>query len=489
MSLESISLRQSQKLQQTLAPNMRESLEILQKNLPDLIVELRTRMAANPLIEDITTAGGETPISELFPEDHADGSVSENELAFTSQGDEMGTVLSAEDGYRDYFLQNLENASSDEEAQSRRQALFDRQVKQETLQEHLLKQIENSNIAEADHPIAEILISYIDENGRFTGALPDVEMVTGASEKRLIATLTHILKFDPLGCGARDLRECLLAQLSKLDDSPWQNEVRALILRHLEDVAAGRFDLIRTALRLTRDELNQALAALRTLDPKPGRLYAADDRRPQIVKAEVHAVPTEDGSWKAIADERYVPELHLSRHYMDLIENPDTPRETKEYLRERLREAHALIDAIENRQNTIQSIAQAILDAQPDFPSKGLIGLRPLTQGQIAQTVGVNDSTVSRTVSNKYISTPRGTLELKTFFPKGLQTAGGETVSNTAVKERLEALIRAEDKSAPLADDRLAALLNAEGIAIKRRTVAKYRTALGIPGAADRRRV
>ena len=224
------------------------------------------------------------------------------------------------------------------------------------------------------------------------------------------------------------------------------------------------------------------------LDPYPGhdkRFVPATDR-PEYVHAEIHAVK-KDGRWTAVVETRDLPDIRISPRYLKMLDDPNTSEEARAYVRERVRAAEALIEAVERRQDTIRNIAQEIIDAQPDFFEKGFSALRPLTMQTVADKVGVHGTTVSRTVNDKYMTTPFGTVELRRFFMSGLATDMGGQMSKVAVQDRLKALVDAEDKVHPLSDDRLAALLKAEGIAIARRTVAKYRNELKIPGTSERK--
>ena len=474
---------------QVLAPQMRQSLKMLQMTALDLAAELRQQMQENPVIEDIRNPT-ETLLSNVAPDDRADKSAADRdvELDFTPEGAAAENILGAEDGHLEYFLGNMESASGDEEAVSRRQRLFDTQHSTKTLQEHLLDQVPFADLDENGRMLAEILISNITDTGMFGGSYPDIQMATGATEKKLEAVRRRILKFDPAGCGWRDPRECLLAQMDKLDDSPWEGEVRKLIAHHLPDVAAHRDAFLCEKLNLTPDELTQAVAALRTLDPYPGydkRFVPATDR-PEYIHPEIHAV-LKDGHWTAMVDSRDLPDIKISSRYIAILNDPKAPEEAKTYVRERIRAAEALIESVERRQDTIRNIAQEIIDAQPGFFEKGFAALRPLTMQTLADKVGVHGTTVSRTVRDKYMTTPFGTIELRRFFTSGIAAEGGEQVSNTVVQDRIKSLVDAEDKSQPLSDDRLAALLKAEGIEIARRTVAKYRKALKIPGTSGRR--
>ena len=483
------------RLGQTMAPQMRQSLKMLLMTSLELRAELQHQMELNPVIEDVRSPL-ERQMSTELPQEHVGGAITERELDFTPGGEAAQATLGSDDGYRDYFLGNMESASGDEEAQSKRQHLFDSLTRTESLQEHLKAQVPLSNIAPDDHDLAVTLISHIEDDGYFKGSIPDIQMVTGSDEAHVLHVLAEIQSFDPLGCGARDLRECLLAQMEKLDDSPWEDEVRALIDRHLPDIAARREGFICQTLNLSSDEYRKALAELRTLNPKPGlairppnvaRAVDVDQER-DYVRPEVFAIPDGEGGWRAKVPARDLPEIHISKKYQDMLTDPDCDAETKAYIRERIRAVEALREALANRQDTIRGIAQAIIDAQPDvFAQRTMNALKPLTMQQVADVVGVHGTTVSRTVRNKYMRTPFGTVELRAFFTGGLATESGEAISNTSVQQQIRDLIAAEDANSPLSDDRIAAILKAKGITIARRTVAKYRIELGIPGAIERR--
>ena len=360
-----------------------------------------------------------------------------------------------------------------------------------------MAQVPTSDISPKDRELATALIAGIDDDGYFKGSIPDIRMVTGASEKHVLRVLSEIQRFDPLGCGARDLRECLLAQMEKLDDSPWEDEVRALVERHLPDIAARQESAICQSLGLTPGEYRKALAELRTLDPKPGRALrpaniakAVDvDRLTDYVRPEVFVVPHGRDGWMAKVTSRDLPDIHISKRYLEMLEDPSCTPEVRSYIRERIRAAEALRDAVANRQDTIRKIAQAIIDFQPGvFGQRTMKALRPLTMQQVADQVGVHGTTVSRTVRNKYMATPFGLVEMRKFFAGGLATESGESVSNTSVQQMIKDLIAGEDGANPFSDDRIASILKGKGITIARRTVAKYRGMLGIPGATERRR-
>ena len=443
-------LRQKLTQSQTLAPQMRQGLELLAMSLPELRQRLYDEMSRNPCIEDIEATLEKTTVSEKVREMERDEIVDDSDSPDEDYEPEFGAAAAI---------------TRDEDADERRQRFFDRQTKEETLEEHLLAQLKMSDIDEKDLPLAEMLIGELNADGRFIGSIPDIVMVSGESEEKILAVLKEIMQLDPPGCGARTPQECLLAQIDKLDGSPYQEEVRALIERHFEDMAEGRIALIERDLGISHERYADVLRALRTLEPRPGRAY--------------------DLAGKSIS---YVhPEVHISPKYLKMLADPNVDKETKSYIRQRIAAANSLVEAVERRQQTITDIAQAIFDAQPGFFENGLKGLRPMTMQEIAEKTGVHHATVSRTVRDKYASTPKGTVELRKFFTSGITTESGEQVTKDALRERLAAIIAAEDKSHPLSDDRLSEMLKKEGFPVARRTVAKYRAILGIPGTSERR--
>ncbi len=505
MPMTGFNLSQSMKLQQTLAPQMRQGLKMLQMTSLELRAELQHAMETNPVIEDVTSRV-ERQMSTELPEPRSYGEVTEKPLNF-SGGGEMAAVMGTEandDGYRDYFLHNLQSDSGDEESQSRRDHLFDSMVKSETLQQHLMGQIGLSDIPSEDRSLGGILIENIDDDGYFRGSIPDIVMVTGADEKKIVRTLAHIREFDPLGCGSRDLRECWLSQMEKLDDSPWEDDIRKLLEHHFDDLAARRIPAICQALHITSEQFPRLMKELSLLNPLPGRTFSARTNGSKFVshggnyvqkvnpgeyvKPEVFVFRDEDGELQVRVDGRDIPEIHISRRYQQMLEDPSVSAEAKSYIRERIRAAQVLQDSVRKRQQTIHDIAQAIVDAQPEvFEKGGLFALKPLTMQQVAEQVGVVGTTVSRTVRDKYMSTPFGVVEMRKFFTSGgAKTEDGETMSNAAIKARIKELIDAEDASRPLSDDEITKKLNAEGVSISRRTVAKYRGAMKIPGKAER---
>ena len=445
-------LAQRQSQSAILAPQLRQGVKMLAMSLPELRSELISEMAKNPVIDDVEPTLERTTISEK-----------EKEVAAAEQVQD----------YPDDDYEPLDTARPDAEALERRQKFFENQVQEETLEQHLTAQLASSDIDEADLPLAEMLIGELNDDGLFVGSMPDILMVTGETEEKVRSVLAKIQELDPPGCGAMTLAECLHAQLDAIGDPLLRLRV-AKLLRRLEDVAAGK----------VQDE--EALRALRTLDPRPGRAYRRDVRGTEYVNPEVHVRKVND-RWVAHVDARSLPEIRISAKYVKMLEDPHVAPETKSYIRERIAAAKAIVDAVERRGDTIEAIAQEIVDRQPGFFEEGLKGLKPLTMQEIADKLGINTATVSRTVNNKYASTPKGTVELRRFFVQGIKTESGEEVARDGVLDRLKAMVDAEDKAHPLSDEKLSAMLKAEGFPVARRTVAKYRCLANIPGTSERR--
>lgn len=446
----------SQKQTLTLGQQQLQGLRLLQMTLPELRTEVQHEIESNPAIED-TDHPLETPMSDVEArrrENEGDGISDFPEDDFTA----------------------LERRD-DEESIERRQALFDRQTKETTLQEHLLAQLPLSDIPQSDWGLVETLVCDLNSNGYYVGSLADVCMAYERDESEVVATLRAVMDLDPVGCGARTAQECLTAQLD-LVPLELRKKARHLI-EHLEDVAAGRIDL---------GVYGEALQAIRTLNPHPGSAFKSERDSVEYINPEVHVFKDRDGRWTAITDKRSLPEIRISRKFEAMLADKTQSEETKRYIRERIERAKAFREMIEKRNETVEQIAQLIFDRQQAFFEEGLKALKPLTETEIAEQVGVTAPTVSRTVRNKYAETPFGTIELRRFFVTAVKNAEGEEISQAAALAQLKKLIDAEDKSAPLSDEKLAEQMNAAGYPLSRRAVAKYRDVkLGIPGASKRR--
>ena len=475
-----LSLSQQQRQVMTLAPQLRQSLEMLQVPVMELRAAILKEMAVNPTIDDVKDPT-EALLSEVQPDPPQEHPTDEG-LDFDPDVD---AILRQDDEWRDYFLQGMENAPSNEDAEEKRQYLFDSIRQEDSLQDHLMKQLVLTEISPEDRELAVMLIGNINDDGYFTGSLPDIIMVTGRSEHDVVKVLKVIQSFDPPGVGARTLRECLLQQLTLVEDSPWEDEARLLIDKYLEKLGDRDESFLCKALALNRDELAHVIALVRSLNPRPGRAFESEVT--EYVEPEVF-VTWEKGRFVARVDNGQLPHIRISTHYRKLLEDENVSAETKSYIRERIRAGAFLIRSIHQRQETIRKIAQEIVDAQTEFLHKGIEALRPMTMAEVAKKVGVHETTVSRTVANKYMRTPVGLFEMKFFFTPGLKGKDGVAVSNKAVQDQIMRIVQAEDPTAPLSDQAIEEKLAEQGITVARRTIAKYRGILKIPPSHKRRR-
>lgn len=452
----SLQLGTVQKQTLALGQQQLQGLTLLAMSLPELQTEVQHEIESNPAIED-TDHPLETPMTDVERQKKEDAKSDDRDYL-----DDDFTPLARRD---------------DEESLERRQLMFDRQTETETLQDHLLAQLPLSDIPKADWGLVETLVGDLNSNGYYIGSIADVQMVYGCSEEHVVSVLKSIMDLDPVGCGARTAQECLTAQLDVIP-LELRKKVRFLV-DHLTDVAAGKVDLV---------EYAEALKALRTLEPHPGSAFPSERDSVEYLNPEVHAFKDVDGHWTALTDKRSVPEIRISKKFEAMLADKNQSEETKAYIRGRIERAKQFREMIEKRNETVESIAQLIFDRQQDFFEEGLKALKPLTEAEIAEKVGVTPSTVSRTVCNKYAQTPFGTLELRRFFTSAVKNAAGEEISQAAALEALKKMIESEDKLAPLSDERLAKQMNAAGFHLSRRAVAKYRDVkLGIPGASKRR--
>ncbi len=480
MAGPALSLTQQQRQMMTLAPQLRQSLEMLQMPVLELRAAILKEMSVNPTIDELKDPA-EVVASATAPESD-ERHVTDEGLDFNPDVD---AILRQDDEWRDYFLQGMENAPVNEDAEEKRQYMFDSVRQHVSLQNHLLEQLMLTDLPPEDREIAVTLIGNINDDGYFTGSLPDIVMISGRSEREILSILRVIQTFDPPGVGARTLRECLLQQLELVEDSPWEDEARLLIDKHLDRLGAHDEKYLCKVLNLSRDELAHVVALVRSLNPRPGRAFESEN--PEYVEPEVF-VEREKGRFVAKVDNDLLPHIRISKHYRKLLEDKSVSSETKSYIRERIRAGAFLIRSIYQRQETIRKIAQEIVDAQTAFFEQGVEALRPMTMAEVATKVNVHETTVSRTVANKYMRTPIGIFEMKYFFTPGLKTKDGSSVSNRSVQDLIKRLVDAEDPTDPLSDQAIEAALSAQGINVARRTIAKYRGILKIPPSHERRR-
>ena len=488
-------LRQRQSQSLVLAPQLRHSLKILQVAALDLRSVIQEELQNNPTLEELPMEGvsldkpGEENATDrdsdgsgnsaadksadaTAPADHSDSK--RDELDF-SQNKAFEILGKLDEDWRDHMASVGGAQPYTSEDAERRQHFLDSLVSESSLQEHLMRQAEMSELSPPALEAIKHLVGSLDDRGFLTQLPPDVALQTGLPLEAVQQALAGLRTFDPPGIGARDLGDCLLAQLTAKGRGT--SLAARMIRNHFELLTRRRIPELARKLAVDPDDVQHAIEEIGKLDPAPGRRFAEDNNR--IVVPDV-TVERDGDEWKIHLNSDYIPRLRISSTYRDLIAKGTLSKEERDYLRERMRAGKFLIDSIEQRQRTIERITREIINAQKEFFDRGVSHLKPLTMTQIADVVGVHETTVSRAIANKYLRTPHGVFDFKYFFTPGYQAESGSAVSNTSVKEMIADLVNMEDPASPLSDQELVKKLQGKGITIARRTVAKYREELGI---------
>jgi len=461
-------------LQQRLVmtPKLQQAIKLLQMPALELQQKLKHELLHNPLLEDVDEADEEEETQEpeaLAAEDGDDGE-------FKAGEDEIDWDSYLKDG----FEMGAHEIGEREETEDFHERV---PVVRSSLEDHLKSQLRMTLASPEEIKIGEFIIGSLDSNGFLTCSVEDIAGFTGADAKQVADVLAVIRTFEPPGVGASDLRECLLIQLEQqgLSDSL----AARLVGEHLDDLLEKRYREIARSLRKTVREVQSAADVVAGLDPRPGARYSSEE--PRYIVPDLVVDKVEDEYIVQINDKN-VPRLRVSRAYRDILSGARKKSKTEaDYVKKKLESALWLIRTIDQRRRTMVKVMEAILDAQRVFFEKGVEHLKPLTLQQIANVVGMHESTVSRVTSGKYVQTPRGVYELKYFFSPGLKTDNGEDASSKRIKARIQEIVNGEDSKRPLSDQDIAARLKDEGFSVARRTVAKYREQLGVLRARMRK--
>ena len=467
----------SQKQEQILARHQIQSLEVLLTPLLELQEKIDQELNSNPVIEQekssVEELAGDPLHSEMTNSDSSEMS-NDDEQDFTE-------MLKIAEAWHERGNYNSSN-SSPAEAQEKRDFMFNSLVEQPSLQQQLLEQLSLTECSPEINNAAEFVIGSIDGVGYLTTHPADIAMAAKCSMENVKKAIKLVQSFDPPGIGAVDLRECLLIQLDrKKDNTP---QLRELISKHLEEIGRNHLPQIAKSMNISIEDLNYLIAQLKELSPLPGSALSPS---PDLYVLPELTVEKKDNEYVISSNDSYLPSLKISQTYLDLLSNPNTNAETRNYIKEKLMAARMLIKSLGQRQSTIRRIAQVILDSQYDFLEKGVEHLKPLTMQQVADKLGLHETTISRAIANKYLQTPNGMYEFKFFFTGGYQNDDGEEISSRGIKEKIKDLISAENKAKPLSDNKISKLLKDDGLNVARRTVAKYREQLGIPATNLRR--
>ena len=470
-----LDLKLTQKLIMT--PQLQQAIKLLQLSRLELNQVINQEMTENPLLEDIAS---EVPEEEASYNTEGDGEKKEEETP--DKQDEID--LKWEDYYFDDDREESGNysAASAEDRPSYDQTL----ARPISLVDHLLWQLGLSSVTEKEKEIGAAIIGNIDENGYMGSPLEEIAASVGAPIEAVEKVLKIIHGFDPTGVGARALKECLLIQTTQLGLSG--SLVETIVKDYLEDLEKKRYQNIAKGCHLSVQEVLQASKVIEHLEPKPGRPFSSTENL--YIIPDVFVVKS-DGKYVILLNDDGLPKLKISPFYKSLLRSKESVADsTRTYLEEKFRSALWLVRSIEQRNRTIQLVAESIVKFQYEFIEKGISHLRPLILKQVADDISMHESTVSRVTTNKYMYTPQGIYELKFFFNSSLPRVGdgSENLSSIVVREMIRKMVSEEDPTRPLKDQEIVERLKGDDVEIARRTVTKYRAWLKIPPANRRKR-
>lgn len=513
---QSLQLRLGQSL--TMTPQLQQAIRLLQLSTLDLQTEIQQALDSNPMLEQSENDSGDSQSGEGDWE--GEGGLAENEAHNDDIRKDSDAALSADLNQAEIHKANQEEIrSSDTESQmtnipdelpvdSAWEDTYDIPVpaaasastdmrgnesqdrSTETLHEHLLWQMRLSKFSDKDMTIAAAIIDAINEQGYLASTLDEIlESVAGGHQvepDEVEAVLHRIHNFDPVGVGARDLRECLLIQLQQLElETPWREGARKLVAEYLPLLASRDYTQLMRRLKFTQDELREVINLVQSLNPRPGSLITS--KPSEYIIPDV-LVRKEKDTWRVELNTDAIPRIRINRDYARLVKRADNSADNT-YLRNHLQEARWFIKSLKSRNETLLKVATSIVERQRNFLEYGEEAMKALVLHDVATAVGMHESTISRVTTQKYMHTPRGIFELKYFFSSHVSTEDGGECSATAIRALLKKLIAVENPAKPLSDSKLAQMLAEQGIKVARRTIAKYRESITIPSSSERKRL
>jgi RNA polymerase sigma-54 factor len=474
-----LDVKLTQKLQQKLVmtPQLRQAIKILQLPRGELDALIHAEMDENPVLVVDNGEEVDTPPEDAPP--------AEQEPTAGSSTEDIDWRAYLESYNED--IPALPPTGDDDEDEGRHNLIENQPNRATSLAEHLSWQLRFSDLSAEEERIASLIIGNLDVDGYLQDAVEEIAATAGASVEAVERVLKLIQECDPPGVGARDLRECLLLQLRDQgfadphNQDPILSLAAKIVQDHLPALEGRRFERLAKDLGVSVEDVTRAVKLIAALDPKPARNFGEGDIR--YVTPDVYVDKVGDEYVVTLNDEG-LPRLRVSASYRQLLAQGG---EAKEYVQEKIRAAAWLIKSIHQRQRTLLLVAQSLVKFQKDFLTYGVSHMRPLVLRDVADDIGIHESTVSRAIANKYIATPRGIYALKQFFTTGLKGRHGQEVAAESVKERIRAMIATEDPTQPLSDEEIARALSSDNIVIARRTVAKYRESMNIPPSAKRK--
>ncbi len=496
-----------QKLKQTLVitPQLKAAIKILQLSRTDLDQLVNEELEQNPALDELGLGQEEieiepdAPAEERMPDlvdptvDSGLGPTASEPAEVAPDESRLGDIDWAE--YLANYAANETHGALSSAAgtgadfdEDSRPTLENTLARAFSLADHLTWQLRMGGFDPEETAVGDVLIGNVDENGYLRIAVEEAALEAGVDPALVERTLARMQRFDPPGVLARDVAECLRLQLDQLEDADKtvRDHARRIVTGHLDLVESRRYEKLARDSGLTKREITAAVQLISSLEPKPGRSWVTEE--PRYVMPDVFVYKM-DGQWTVSLNDDGMPRLRVSDAYRRLLTSEDGPEEAKTYIRDKLASAQWLIRSIHQRQSTLMKVTNSIVRFQEAFLERGVPALRPLVLKDVANDIGMHESTVSRATANKWVHTPQGTLDLKYFFTTSIRSADGEGVSAESVKEKIRTMITVEDTRRPFSDQHLAEALAHDGIEIARRTVAKYRETMGILPSSRRKRL
>lgn len=455
-----------------LSPQIRQYLKILQMPLFELAQEIDLEMSQNPLLEERGDESDSNSDAENSPE------VESGVTAEINPGEDYNKLEQLESNLGDHY--SYESGSSGANAEDL-QKLKDYQeaslTTEESLLDHLMNQIRLLDFSDEDLVIITEILGNLNEHGYLQAELSDIATACKTTTENVERLLKEIQKLDPPGIAARDLKETLLLQLERLPETELAREI---VSGHLDLLEKRNISQIAKNLGLELDKVRREIEKITRLEPRPGRRFYQSEPISVVPDAVVRETDQKENRFKVEIRSERLPSLRINPYYKNMLNRNDLDETTRIFIKEKLQKAMDFLKAISQRKSTIREITEAIIREQPEFFDKGFSHLKPMRLKDIADTLGIHESTVSRAISGKYIQTPQGTIPFRSFFSSKLETSSGEAESQKSIMAKIKQMVDAEKPEKPLSDQALVKKLNDEGIMIARRTVAKYRELLKI---------
>ncbi len=502
-----------------LTPQLRQRIEMLQMNSLELSDLIELEMVSNPILEEVQSGEEVQEIGDNILDQNSDGQDHGLENGVAEAGESSGNDLEAstpegaslnggdekaanesdgdddahgdsdafdeidygrefqdylDPGYRTQEIEYKDDAPSFEQFLSH----------SPSLSEHLEWQLNLLSLSETLDEAAIQVIGNLDADGRLMASVDEIAELCRCSIEEVESARHSVMQLDPVGCGAIDVKECLLAQLDSLGEG--ESLASRLVREHLQDLQPHRLQHLSKATGVDIHALDKEIGKIRQLDPYPGRRYSSEEA--VFVSPEVYVEKLDEDYVIYFTDDGS-PRLRISPTYHSMMDKNDTTKETKDFIKEKVRSAVDLLRNIEHRRQTIYRVVECIISRQREFLDKGVSHIKPMMLKDVAEDIGMHLSTISRVVNRKYAHTPQGVIELRRFFSEGMLNEEGEEVSTRILKLRIKKMVEDEDTHNPLTDDQIAKVLIKEGVKLSRRTVAKYRDQMNIPGSRERKTV